>query len=71
MHSSFPQFEYDDWLAAKSGCAPTEEWRKQMYDDTSRRKGSQPETYRDQWEDDHLLLQAQDDFLKHLAEVPQ
>ncbi|XP_027080574.2 flavin-containing monooxygenase FMO GS-OX-like 5 [Coffea arabica] len=49
------QFEYDDWLAAQCGCLRTEEWRKQMYVETSMRKRSQPETYRDQWEDEHLV----------------
>ncbi|KAL3497458.1 hypothetical protein ACH5RR_040190 [Cinchona calisaya] len=65
------QFEYDDWLAAQAGCLLTEEWRKQMYFESSMRKRARPETYRDQWEDEHLISQARDDFLKYLSEDPQ
>ncbi|CDP09922.1 unnamed protein product [Coffea canephora] len=64
------QFEYDDWLAAQCGCLPTEEWRKQMYVETSMRKRPQPETYRDQWEDEHLVRQAQADFSQYFSKVP-
>lgn len=64
------QFEYDDWLATQCGCPPTEEWRKQMYVETSMRKRARPETYRDQWEDDQLVSQAHDDFLQYLSKVP-
>ncbi|XP_042056696.1 flavin-containing monooxygenase FMO GS-OX-like 4 [Salvia splendens] len=56
------QFEYDDWLAAKSGSPPIEEWRKQMYLVTGRRKRSVPETYRDQWEDEDLMASAYQEF---------
>ncbi|XP_057811038.1 flavin-containing monooxygenase FMO GS-OX-like 4 [Salvia miltiorrhiza] len=56
------QFEYDDWLAAKSGSPPIEEWRKQMYLVTGRRKRSVPETYRDQWEDEDLMALAYQEF---------
>ncbi|KAL8552771.1 hypothetical protein ACS0TY_001453 [Phlomoides rotata] len=56
------QFEYDDWLAGKSGSPPTKEWRKQMYFVTGKRKSSWPKTYRDQWEDEDLITQANQDF---------
>lgn len=57
------QFEYDDWLAAKSDSPATEEWRKEMYFTAGRRKRSTPETYRDQWEEDDLLISlAHQDF---------
>ena len=62
----FLQFEYDDWLAAQCGCPGTEEWRKQMYSEAWKNKRVHPETYRDEWEDDHLVLQAYDDFNKLL-----
>lgn len=65
------QFEYDDWLAAECGCPPIEEWRKQMYFITSKRRMNQPETYRDQWEDEHLILQAQEEFSRHFSKVHQ
>ncbi|KAK6158011.1 hypothetical protein DH2020_005325 [Rehmannia glutinosa] len=63
------QFEYDDWLAAKSGSPSTEEWRKQMYFVTGRRKRSTPETYRDHWEDEDLISLAHQDFKRHVLEV--
>ncbi|EYU30309.1 hypothetical protein ABFS82_01G089500 [Erythranthe guttata] len=58
------QFEYNDLLAAKSGSPPTEEWRKEMYFVTGRRKRSTPETYRDQWEDQDLISLAHQCFDK-------
>ncbi|GER28026.1 flavin-containing monooxygenase-related family protein [Striga asiatica] len=63
------QFEYDDWLAAKSGAPPTEEWRKEMYFVSWRRKRDTPETYRDQWEDQHLIQLAHQDFERHTPVV--
>ncbi|XP_004298656.1 PREDICTED: flavin-containing monooxygenase FMO GS-OX-like 3-like [Fragaria vesca subsp. vesca] len=58
------QFEYDDWLAAQCGCPVSEEWRKPMYLAASKNRRARPETYRDEWEDDHLVLQAHEDFKK-------
>ncbi|KAI3838166.1 hypothetical protein MKW92_031382 [Papaver armeniacum] len=52
------QFEYGDWLAAQFGCTPSEKWRKLMYYEASKKKRSQPETYRDEWEAEHLILEA-------------
>ncbi|KAI3468908.1 hypothetical protein Pfo_025571 [Paulownia fortunei] len=63
------QFEYDDWLAAKSGSPPTEEWRKQMYFVTGERKRSTPETYRDYWEDEDLISLAHQDFKQHVGSL--
>ncbi|KAL0312829.1 UNVERIFIED_CONTAM: Flavin-containing monooxygenase FMO GS-OX-like 4 [Sesamum radiatum] len=59
------QFEYDDWLAAKSGSPLTEEWRKKMYFAAGRRKRSMPEMYRDRWDDEDLISQAHEDFKRH------
>ncbi|KAL1187714.1 Flavin-containing monooxygenase FMO GS-OX-like 4 [Cardamine amara subsp. amara] len=56
------QFEYNDWLASQCGCSRTEEWRKEMYLTTGVRKRTQPETYRDEWDDHHLVSQAHEDF---------
>ncbi|CAH2048038.1 unnamed protein product [Thlaspi arvense] len=56
------QFEYNDWLASQCGCSGTEEWRKEMYLTTGVRKREYPETYRDKWEDHHLVSQAYQDF---------
>ncbi|CAK9171132.1 unnamed protein product [Ilex paraguariensis] len=63
------QFEYNDWLAAECGCPPSEEWRKEMYHATSKNKKARPETYRDEWEDQHLVEQAQKDFQKFLSKA--
>ncbi|KAM6587619.1 hypothetical protein CsatA_010224 [Cannabis sativa] len=59
------QFDYDDWLAVHSGCTLSEEWRKQMYSAVSKRKRAQPETYRDEWDDEDLIIQANQYFLKY------
>ncbi|KAG2277336.1 hypothetical protein Bca52824_059891 [Brassica carinata] len=56
------QFEYNDWLASQCGCSETEQWRKEMYLTTGVRKRAHPETYRDEWEDHHLISQASQDF---------
>ncbi|XP_059657481.1 flavin-containing monooxygenase FMO GS-OX-like 4 isoform X2 [Cornus florida] len=61
------QFDYDDWLAAECGCPGIEEWRRQMYTATSKNKVVRPETYRDEWDDDHLVLQAHEDFVKYFS----
>ncbi|XP_062026116.1 flavin-containing monooxygenase FMO GS-OX-like 4 [Rosa rugosa] len=61
------QFEYDDWLAAQCGSPVSEEWRKQMYLAVSKNRRARPERYRDEWEDDHLVLQAREDFKKYTS----
>ena len=33
--------------------------------DTFKRRLTQPRSYRDEWEDQHLVLQAQKDFIKY------
>ncbi|XP_047093819.1 flavin-containing monooxygenase FMO GS-OX-like 4 [Lolium rigidum] len=60
------QFDYDDWLAEQCGHPPIEEWRKLMYAANSKNKAARPETYRDEWDDDHLVAQANEDFKKYL-----
>lgn len=61
------QFEYTDWLAVQSGCEGVEEWRIQMYLFAAEGKLSRVETYRDEWDDHHLILQAQQDFRKYTS----
>ncbi|KAK1303222.1 Flavin-containing monooxygenase FMO GS-OX-like 5 [Acorus calamus] len=56
------QFDYDDWLSAACGCEFVEDWRRQMYVATSENRVARLETYRDEWEDDHLVIQAHEDF---------
>ncbi|KAJ9147744.1 hypothetical protein P3X46_029870 [Hevea brasiliensis] len=58
------QFDYNNWLAAQCGCEGIEEWRKQMYCATSNNRRLRPDTYRDEWEDDHLILEANEDFIQ-------
>lgn len=58
------QFEYDDWLANECGYPAVEEWRKLMYLATSKNRKARPESYRDEWDDDHLVAQAHEDFKK-------
>ena len=60
------QWDYDNWIAAQCGVPPVEEWRVMMYKATSRIRALQPLTYRDHWEDDDLVLQAQQDFSQYL-----
>ncbi|KAJ4906958.1 Flavin-containing monooxygenase FMO GS-OX-like 3 [Raphanus sativus] len=57
------QFEYFDWLASQCGCSGTEKWRKEMCLTSFMRVMKHPETYRDEWEDHHLVSQAYQDFL--------
>ena len=44
-----------------------EEWRRQMYIATSKNRVLRPESYRDEWDDDDLVLQAQQDFANYLT----
>lgn len=61
------QFEYNAWLAAQCGCPADEEWRKQMYYSTSKNRRARPGSYRDEWEDHHLVLQAHEDFIDYTS----
>ncbi|KAF3499460.1 hypothetical protein F2Q69_00040698 [Brassica cretica] len=56
------QFEYFDGLASQCGCSGTEKWRKEMCLTSFMRVMKHPETYRDEWEDNHLVSQAYQDF---------
>uniref|UniRef100_A0A0A9DX06 Flavin-containing monooxygenase n=1 Tax=Arundo donax TaxID=35708 RepID=A0A0A9DX06_ARUDO len=60
------QFEYDDWLAEQCAHPPIEEWRKLMYAANAKNKLARPESYRDEWDDDHLVAEANEDFKKYL-----
>lgn len=60
------QFEYDHWLSSECEHPGVEEWRKQMYVANGKNKIAFPESYRDKWEDEHLLAQALQDFKKLL-----
>ena len=55
---------YIDWVAAACGLPRLEEWRKKMYHAVFVNKKVRPEAYRDEWDDEDLVLEAQKDFLK-------
>ncbi|TXG51108.1 hypothetical protein EZV62_023632 [Acer yangbiense] len=45
-----------------------EEWRKQMFYVSSKKRFDRPETYRDdEWEDHDMILQANEDFIKYTS----
>ncbi|XP_039170059.1 flavin-containing monooxygenase FMO GS-OX-like 4 [Eucalyptus grandis] len=58
------QFEYNDWLAVQSGSQPSEEWRKEMFLESTRKMQARPEVYRDEEIDETLISQAHEDFAK-------
>lgn len=58
-------FEYEDWVAEQCGLGGMEGWRKGMFVATSKNLADRPDSYRDEWDDDHLLPQAHQDFAKH------
>ncbi|XP_010546436.1 PREDICTED: flavin-containing monooxygenase FMO GS-OX-like 4 [Tarenaya hassleriana] len=63
------QFEYNNWLASQCGCPEMEEWRKEMYLVTGLRKRARPETYRNEWDDHHLVSEALEDFALYTSQV--
>ncbi|XP_062027084.1 flavin-containing monooxygenase FMO GS-OX-like 5 [Rosa rugosa] len=58
------QGDYADWLAAQCGSPVFEEWRKQIMFAVAKNYLVRPKTYHDEWDDDHLVLQAYKDFWK-------
>uniref|UniRef100_A0ACD5WQJ9 Uncharacterized protein n=1 Tax=Avena sativa TaxID=4498 RepID=A0ACD5WQJ9_AVESA len=59
-------FEYEDWLVEKCGMENIEEWRKVIHVAARSKVSDHPESYRDEWDDDHLVKQAYHDFTKYL-----
>ncbi|XP_062074059.1 flavin-containing monooxygenase FMO GS-OX-like 5 isoform X1 [Humulus lupulus] len=55
-------FEYCNWLAVQCECEFLEEWKKEMLFAAVSNFRLRPETFRDIWEDDHLILQAHQDW---------
>ncbi|GMY30066.1 flavin-containing monooxygenase FMO GS-OX-like 4 isoform X1 [Fagus crenata] len=55
---------YTNWLQGQCGCPANEEWRIQMCLATFKSRLARPESYRDEWEDQQLILQAHEDFIK-------
>uniref|UniRef100_A0ACD5WIL9 Uncharacterized protein n=1 Tax=Avena sativa TaxID=4498 RepID=A0ACD5WIL9_AVESA len=58
--------EYEDWLVEKCGMENIEEWRKVIHLAARAKVSYHPESYRDEWDDDHLVTQAHHDFTKYL-----
>ncbi|XP_048230679.1 flavin-containing monooxygenase FMO GS-OX-like 3 [Ricinus communis] len=63
----YSQFEYYNWLASECGSQELEEWIKQLFLENFRNPLLRPDTYRDEWEDDHLILEAMQDFTKYTS----
>lgn len=63
------QFEYHDWLAKQCELPPVVEWRNLMYEAAGKNREARPESYRDEWDDDHLISQAEEDFTKFLYDI--
>lgn len=61
------QFEYDNWLADQCDYPRIEKWREEMFYIGFKRIYAQSATYRDNWDDDHLIVEAYDDFLKFMS----
>ncbi|KAM3734896.1 hypothetical protein ACB098_10G048400 [Castanea mollissima] len=58
------QVKYNNWLAGQCGCPAYEDWRMEMYYATVKGRLAHLESYRDEWETQHLVLQAYEDFIK-------
>ncbi|KAK6787113.1 hypothetical protein RDI58_015638 [Solanum bulbocastanum] len=70
-HNMNFQLDYEDWLAAECGSPPPEKWRKEMFFIAREKIKTQTERYRDQWDDDDLIIQAHQDFVQFIPELPQ
>lgn len=65
------QFEYDNWLADQCDYPRIEKWREEMFYIGFKRIYAQSATYRDNWDDDHLIVEAYDDFVKFMSSYPE
>jgi len=64
------QFVYDNWLADQCDYPRIEKWREQMFYKVFKRIQSQASTYKDDWDDDHLIAEAYEDFVKFPSNYP-
>ncbi|KAL9310403.1 putative flavin-containing monooxygenase FMO GS-OX-like 10 [Arabidopsis thaliana] len=64
------QFVYDNWLADQCDYPRIEKWREQMFYKVFKRIQSQSSTYKDDWDDDHLIAEAYEDFVKFPSNYP-
>ncbi|KAM7257470.1 hypothetical protein ACFE04_013211 [Oxalis oulophora] len=58
-------FEHFDWLAAQSGSLGHEDWRKEMSYLAVRNGKARPVLYRDNWDNEDLVLRAYKDFAQY------
>ncbi|WJX60433.1 hypothetical protein P8452_45640 [Trifolium repens] len=65
MSAGLTQWDYNNWIADQCGVPAMEEWRREMYMATSKNRLLRPETYRDEWDDDELVLQAEHEFANY------
>lgn len=63
------QFVYDNWLADQCDYPRVEKWREQMFYSVFKRIHAQSNTYKDDWDDDHLIAEAYEDFVKFTSNV--
>lgn len=59
--------DYNMWLASQCQCSCFEEWRIEMSHEILKNWRARPNMYRDEWDDDHLILQAQEDFNRRIS----
>ncbi|ANM58707.1 flavin containing monooxygenase FMO GS-OX-like protein [Arabidopsis thaliana] len=64
------QFVYNNWLADQCDYPRIEKWREQMFYKVFKRIQSQASTYKDDWDDDHLIAEAYEDFVKFPSNYP-
>ncbi|AEE34088.1 Flavin-containing monooxygenase family protein [Arabidopsis thaliana] len=64
------RFVYDNWLADQCDYPRIEKWREQMFYKVFKRIQSQSSTYKDDWDDDHLIAEAYEDFVKFPSNYP-
>ncbi|CAA0309950.1 unnamed protein product [Arabidopsis thaliana] len=64
------QFVYDNWLADQCDYPRIEKWREQMFYKVFKRIQSQSSTYKDDWDDDHLIAEAYEYFVKFPSNYP-
>ncbi|KAJ6876791.1 flavin-containing monooxygenase FMO GS-OX-like 4 [Populus alba x Populus x berolinensis] len=59
--------DYNMWLASQCQCSCFEEWRIELSREIIKNWRARPKMYRDEWDDDHLILQAHEDFNRRIS----
>lgn len=58
------QVDHLKWLAEQIGAPRVEQWRIQQLEGGYRRFATESDTFRDKWDDDHLVVESYEDFLR-------